>query len=140
MYSLNFLYAISFFSKYSKTVGTHNVQELRHNCESSPRGLTFTWWGCCCLCLLHKPAELAHSFVFCSCVYFCLYGPFNCISFHTFSRQLSAFSLCFSGLISAFLVLSTIYLFIKVFFSPDKSLMADWLETPINELTTPFGI
>ena len=30
----------------------------------------------------HKPAELAHSCLFCSCVYFCLYGLFNCISFH----------------------------------------------------------
>ena len=47
-----------------------------------PRGLTFTWWGCCRLCFKHKPAELAHSFSFCSCVYFCLYGPFNCILFH----------------------------------------------------------
>ena len=34
----------------------------------------------------------------CSCVYFCLYGAFNCISFHKFSRQLSIFSLCSSGL------------------------------------------
>ena len=25
------------------------------------------------------------------CVYFCLYGPFNCISFHKFFRQLSPF-------------------------------------------------
>ena len=42
---------------------------------------------------------LAHSFLFCSCVYFCLYGPFNCISFRKFSRQLSAFSLRSFGLI-----------------------------------------
>ena len=28
----------------------------------SPRGLTFTWWGCYGLCLRHKPTELAHSF------------------------------------------------------------------------------
>ena len=49
-------------------------------------------------------------FLFYSCVYFCLYGPFNCNSFHTFSRQLSAFSFCSSGLISALLVLSPIYL------------------------------
>ena len=27
----------------------------------------------------HKPTELSHSFLFCSCVCFCLYGPFNCI-------------------------------------------------------------
>ena len=51
----------------------------------------------------HKSTELAHSFLFCSCVCFCLYGPFNCISFHKFSRQLSAFSLCSSSLISAFI-------------------------------------
>ena len=55
----------------------------------------------------------------CSCVSFCLYGPFHCISFHKFSRQLSAFSLCSSGLISAVLVLSTIYLFMKVSFRHD---------------------
>ena len=80
----------------------------------SPRGPTFTCWGCCGLCFRHKPAELDHSFSFCSCVYFCLYGPFNSISFQKFSRQLSAFSLCSSGLISASLVLSTMYLFMKV--------------------------
>ena len=59
--------------------------------------------------------ELAYSVLFCSCVCFCLYGPFNCISFHKFSRQLSAFSICFFfGLNSAVLVLSTIHLFMKV--------------------------
>ena len=67
----------------------------------------------------HKPAELAHSFLLCSCVYFCLYDLFNCISFHKFSRQLSVFSLGSCGLSSAFLVLSTTYLFIKVFCSPN---------------------
>ena len=46
----------------------------------------------------------------CSCVCFCLYGPFNCIWFHKFSRQLSAFSLCFPGLIPTF--------FFFPFFSP----------------------
>ena len=50
-----------------------------------PCWLTFTWWGCYSLCQRHKPIERAHSFIFCSCVYFCLYGPFNCISFHKFS-------------------------------------------------------
>ena len=75
----------------------------RQCCSLCPRGFSFTWWGCCGSCLWHKPTELAHSFLFCSCVCFCLYGPFNCISFHKFSRQLSAFSLCSSGLISALL-------------------------------------
>ena len=41
-------------------------------------------------------------FLFRSCVYFCLYSPFNCISFHKFSRQLSVFSLCSCGLSLAF--------------------------------------
>ena len=54
----------------------------------------------------HKPTELAHPCLFCSCDYFCLYGPFNCISFHKFSRRLSVFLLCSSGLNSALLVLS----------------------------------
>ena len=85
----------------------------------TPQGLTFTCWGCRGLCLEHKPTELAHSFLFCSCVCFSLYGPFTCISFSKFSRQLFASSHCSSGLISALLVLSTIYFFIKVSLSPD---------------------
>ena len=68
-------------------------------------------------CLQCQPS-LAHSFLFCSCVYFCLYGPFNSISFHKFSRQLSVFSLCSSGLMSALLVLSTISLY--------ESLLQPW--------------
>ena len=74
----------------------------------------------------HKLTELAHSFLSCSCVGFRLYGPFYCISFHKFSIHLSAFSLCSSCLISALLVLSTIYLFMKVFFSPDV-IPSGWL-------------
>ena len=67
----------------------------------------------------HKPAEFAHSCLSRSRVCFSLYGPFNCISSHEFSQQLSVFSLCSSGLISVLVVLSTIHLFMKVFFSPD---------------------
>ena len=44
-------------------------------------------------------------------VYFSLYGSFNCTSFHKCFLQLSAFSLCSSGLISALLVLSAVYHF-----------------------------
>ena len=91
-----------------------------------PGGLTFTWWGCCGLCLWNKPAELDHTFSFCSCLYFCLSGPFKCISFHKFSRQLSAFSLCSSGLLSASWVRSTIYLLTKVSLSPDI-ILCGWL-------------
>ena len=67
----------------------------------------------------HRPAKLANSFLFCPCVYFGLYGTFNCIAFHKFSWQLSIFSFCSCGLISALLVLSTVYLFLKVSFRPD---------------------
>ena len=74
------------------------------------------------LCLWHILAELAHSFLFCFCVYHC---PSNCISFHKFSPQLSAFSLCSSGLISALLVLSTMYLVMKVSLSHDVNSL--WL-------------
>ena len=62
---------------------------------------------------INQPS-LPTLFFFCCCVCFCLYGSFNSISFHKFSRQLSAFWLCSSGLISAFMVLSTIYLFMTV--------------------------
>ena len=48
-----------------------------------------------------------------------VYGPFNCVSFHRFSRQLSAFSLCSFGVISVSLVISAIYFFMKVSISPD---------------------
>ena len=85
----------------------------------------------------HKPTELAHSFLFCSCDYFRLHGPVNRISFHIFSRQLSAFQLCSSGLVSALLAFSTIHLFMKVFFSPDI-IHSGWLGSKhqlINELT-----
>ena len=92
------------------------------------------------VCRLHPPqtgphgspsrgwdvTELVHSSLFCSCVYFCFYGPFNCISFHKFSWQLSAFSFCSPGLISALLALSTIHLFMKVSFSPDV-ILCGWL-------------
>ena len=55
-----------------------------------------------------KRTELALSFLFSSCVCFCLYGPFYCILVHKLSRQLSAFSLCSSSPISAVLVFSAI--------------------------------
>ena len=64
--------------------------------------------------------------LFCSCACLCLYGPFNCISFHEFSQQLSAFSLCSSSLISVLLVLSTKSLIVKVSFSPDI-IRSGWL-------------
>ena len=52
---------------------------ILHFRSTHPRGLTFTWWGCYGLCQRHKPTEVTHSFLFCSCVCCCLYGPFNCI-------------------------------------------------------------
>ena len=89
----------------------------------------------------HKPSELAHSFLFLSCVFFCLCGPFNCISFHKFSCQLSAFSLCSSSLISALLVLLTIYFFMKIVSLSPDIILCGWLGLKhqwINLLTLPF--
>ena len=104
-----------------------------------PPGLTFTWWGCC-LRQRHKPFELGHSFLFCSCVYFCLYGQFNCISFRKFSRRLIALSLCPSGFNSALLVLSTMFLCMKVPCSPDI-ISSGWLGSKHQSalLTCSFG-
>ena len=91
-----------------------------------PQGLTFTQWGRCSSCVCHRPAR---SFLFCSCVRFCLYGPFKLISFHKFSWQLSPSPLGSPGLISASSALSTMYLCMIVSFSPDiivLSFMVDW--------------
>ena len=66
----------------------------------------------------NKPTELAHCFLFRYCICFCLYDPFNYNLFHKFSLQLSLFSLCSSGLVSASLVLSTVFHSIN---SPDNS-------------------
>ena len=58
--------------------------------DQSPWAI-FMWWERWSLSLWHKPTELAPSLLFCSCIGFCLYGPFNCISFHKFSQQLFHF-------------------------------------------------
>ena len=87
--------------------------------SGSLHGLTLMSWRSYGLCLWHKLTELARSVLFCSCDCFCLYGLFNCISFHRFSQQLSVFFLCSSCVSSALLVLSTTFLFMKVSFSPD---------------------
>ena len=99
-----------------------------------PRGLTFTWWGCCSSCFWHKPTKLAHSFFFCSCVYFCLYDPFNCISFHKLFRQLSSFlTLFFWSYFGPFNCVS-------LYESPPQSwynpMWLTGLEAPTNSLTT----
>ena len=109
---------------------------------TGPRGLTFTWWGCCSLCLWPKPNERAHSFLVCSCVCLCLYGPFNCISFYKFSRQLSAFSLGSSGLIPALLVLSTRHLFTRFMPPPPRDFRGRkgaWLSSRQNSAKRSGG-
>ena len=59
--------------------------------------------------------NLPTPFLFCSCVCFCLYGPFNCISFHKFSPKLYAFSLSSSNL---FLPYWSFQLYISLWKSP----------------------
>ena len=77
---------------------------------------------CCDLYFRHKPTELAHSFSFCSCVSFCLYGPFKCISLHKFSRQTLRFLTLFFRSYFCLIFLSAIYLFLKVSLSLDITL------------------
>ena len=72
----------------------------------SPRGLKLHVVGMLWFMSDVNQPSSPTPFLFCPCVCFFLYSPFNCISFHNFSRQLSAFSLFSSGLISTFLALS----------------------------------
>ena len=65
----------------------HNFPRLVSPTGSPSRGGDVTIY------IRFKPTELAHPFLFCSRVYFCLHCPFNCILFHKFSQQLSVFSL-----------------------------------------------
>ena len=125
---------VSYSTQYKTAVLASSVQCQHHTaigcnqastCRPSPRADHHVL-GMLRLMPWHKPTELAHSLLVYSYVYFCLYGPFNCISFHEFSRQLSAFPLCSSGLNSALLVFSTIYLFMKVSLSPDI-ILCGWL-------------
>ena len=43
---------------------------IMYDVTSSLSGLTVMWWGHYGFYIWHKPTELAHSFLFCSCVYF----------------------------------------------------------------------
>ena len=104
----------SFSSAWASEIGTtyHHCQDLFRSLTaqtlpplpvSTKVFSTFSFWrnvragspsrgrAVVVLCQRLQPAELAHSFLCCSCVCICFYGPFNCISFHIVSRQLSAF-------------------------------------------------
>ena len=84
------------------------------------RGLTFSWWGCNGLCLWHKPPELDQSVLPASCVFFCLYSPFNCISFLKLSRQtLCFFTLFFRPYLCLTGPFNYMSFFMKVSFNPD---------------------
>ena len=82
-----------------------------------PRRLTVTRWEC------HGLSDINHlslptpfySVLASLSVFMALSTVFHSLN----SPNNSAFSLCSSGLISALLVLSTIYLFMKVSLSPD---------------------
>ena len=83
---------------------THNPKEeilhrrtqwMRIHPWLCPRGLTFTWWGCYSLSLTWTNRAFPLLFILFLCL-FLSYGPANCISFHQFFRQLSAFFVFFS--------------------------------------------
>ena len=94
--------------------------------DDSPRGPTFTWWGCLGRTETNPACPLLFSLFLCLLLSL---WHFNSISFYKFSRQLSVFSLCSSGLISAILVLSTL---------PQSRYNPLWLtglDAPIKSLT-----
>ena len=84
---------------------------LLHHC---PRGLIFTWLGLLRFVSFDINQPNLSTPYSALGAYFCPHSHCNYISFHKFSRQLSAFTLCSSGLISALLVISTVYLFLIV--------------------------
>ena len=102
-----------------------------------PPGLTFSWWGCYGFCPRHKPTELAPSFLFSSCVCFCLYNPFNCISFHKFSPKTPRFLTLFFW---SYFCLSGLFNYISL----SETLPQPWrnplwltgLKAPTNQLTS----
>ena len=83
----------------------------------------------------HKQTELAYFFLFCSCVYFCLYDPFNCILLPKLSPKNSVFSLCSSRLFSALLDLSTISLYESLLQPRYNSFWLTSLTAPTNKST-----
>ena len=112
--AITFFFSFSFFVHEScqqlVCVPGRLCHPLFYLCGSLLSGF-FTWWGCCGLCFWRQPSELAHSFLFCSCVCFCLYGPFDCISFHKFSRTALRFLTVLPVLLLSFLVLSMVYIY-----------------------------
>ena len=94
--------------------------------HASPHGLTFTWLRCYCLCQRHESTELAHSFLYSVLASVSLFMVLSTVFHSINSPNNSAFSLCSSGLISVLLVLSTLYLPIKVSLSPDV-ILCGWL-------------
>ena len=78
------------------------------------------------LCFWHKPTELAHSFIFCSCVYFCLYDPFSCILFiNSHNKSLLSHSVL-PMLFLPYWSFQLYIFFMKVSFSPDI-MLCGWL-------------
>ena len=140
------------------------ARTVRVNKDSYPAGSPSREEDVAGLCLWHKPAELAHSFSFCSCVCFCggdvavyvfdINQPSFPTPFYSVLVSVSvlmAFSTVFcsinslnnspfshsylSGLVSALLVLSTIYLYREVF--PQRWFNPLWLtglKAPTNQL------
>ena len=87
-----------------------------------PQRLTFTWWVCCSLFFdRNQPSTTFYSVLVSISVFIALSTIFHFIN----SPDNSPLSHCSSSLISALMVLSAIYLFMKVSFSPEVILL--WL-------------
>ena len=111
---VNWQIVISTLLYFSKNVLSNKKNILKSIVENKICQLTFqipvgspSLGGDVTVYVWHKPTELAYSFLFCSCVYFSLYGPFYCVWFHKFSRHPSVLLPCSFGFVSALLALST---------------------------------
>ena len=102
---------------YRKILGVPNKDHVTNEGVRA-RGFTFTWWGCYGSCPRHKPTKLALSFYY-VLVYDSLFMALSTVFHSTNSPDNSPLSHCVILVYSALLVLSTIYLFMKVSLSSD---------------------
>ena len=112
---------------YSVLVSISVFSTVFHSINSPDNRLIFTWWGCCGLCLFFCTNRAYPLLFICSCVYFCLYGPFNCISFRKFSPKLCAFTLFFRS----YFYLTGPFNYMSLY----ESLLQPWHRPLTNQLT-----
>ena len=116
-------WAVGLAPRKCPTVPNKSFETTKWDPFERPHGLTFTWWGCCRLCLWHKLPSLptpVYSVLVSVSVFMGLSTVFYSIN------SLDNSPLSHFVLPVLFLPYSTIYLFMKVFLSPDI-ILCGWL-------------